>query len=390
MKTHLRNAFLVLGSLAFAGVLAEATLRLIGFEYPSFYLHDRVTGNALRPGAEGWWREEGESFVHINSAGMRDDRDANAEKPPEVFRVAVLGDSYVEALQVPVERTFWRLLEAKLQACGFANGQRIEVLGFGVSGYSTAQELLTLRTRANGYRPDLVLLAFTSGNDVRDNSKEIAGAYPRPYFDVNPDGSIGLDASFHNHRIFRLKSSGAWRLLRELGDHLRVIQLVNKTLNVLGQPLSAPRVQARGAEIGLDEEIYVSRPSPVWERAWQLTERLIKEIHTESTRSGAKFVLVSVTNPGQVPPDPSHMRDQAQRLGEVDLFYPERRLRALAERERIEAILLAEPFADFAAAHRVYLHGFANTQLGGGHWNEAGHALAAELIAQYLCRPRGR
>jgi len=39
-----------------------------------------------------------------------------------------------------------------------------------------------------------------------------------------------------------------------------------------------------------------------------------------------------------------------------------------------------------ADAKHVFLHGFQNTKAGFGHWNEAGHALAAELIAQDLCR----
>jgi hypothetical protein len=44
--------------------------------------------------------------------------------------------------------------------------------------------------------------------------------------------------------------------------------------------------------------------------------------------------------------------------------------------------------AAHAAANGEHLHGFANTQLGGGHWNERGHALAAELITERLCAPR--
>ena len=38
-----------------------------------------------------------------------------------------------------------------------------------------------------------------------------------------------------------------------------------------------------------------------------------------------------------------------------------------------------------ADAKHVYLHGFPNTKPGFGHWNEAGHALGAELIAASLC-----
>ena len=38
-----------------------------------------------------------------------------------------------------------------------------------------------------------------------------------------------------------------------------------------------------------------------------------------------------------------------------------------------------------ADATGAYLYGFRNTRLGFGHWNEAGHALGAELIARHLC-----
>jgi lysophospholipase L1-like esterase len=384
MKRLAQNLLLLGLSVFLAALLGEFVLRAVGFEYPSLYRHDRYTGAALRPDARGWWREEGEAYVSINSAGMRDDREIAREKPPGVFRVAVLGDSYAEALQVPVEHTFWRLLEGRLTGCDYAAGRRIEVLNFGVSGYSTGQQLLALRHRAAAFGPDLVLLAFLSGNDVRDNSREIAGSFPRPYFDIAPDGGLTLDASFGDHWVSRLKASPVWAL----GDYLRLMQLLNKVKNVLGQPLSAPEARQVAGDIGLDDRVYLSHPAPEWERAWQLTERLIGQVRTESEALGARFVLVTLSNPGQVPVDPQQMREHAARLGEADLFFPERRMRAFAEREGIEAVLLAGPLAAHAAANGEHLHGFANTQLGGGHWNERGHALAAELITERLCAPR--
>ena len=60
-------------------------------------------------------------------------------------------------------------------------------------------------------------------------------------------------------------------------------------------------------------------------------------------------------------------------------------MQAPIRREGMDAVFLAESFARYAAQHKVYLHGFPNTTLGGGHWNEAGHALAAELVVQHLC-----
>jgi hypothetical protein len=38
-----------------------------------------------------------------------------------------------------------------------------------------------------------------------------------------------------------------------------------------------------------------------------------------------------------------------------------------------------------AADEHVYLHGFDNSVMGEGHWNEAGHRNAATIIANGLC-----
>src|SRR5262245_34647044 len=139
-------ALLVAASVSIALALGEIGLRIGGFSYPSLYVPDDVTGGRLRAGAEGWNRIEGEAYVRINSQGLRDREHALA-KPPDVYRIAVLGDSYAEALSVDLEATFWSRLPSRLGTCGFATGKRIETINFGVSGYATAQALLTLRDR---------------------------------------------------------------------------------------------------------------------------------------------------------------------------------------------------------------------------------------------------
>src|SRR5215218_2569204 len=93
--------------------LGELGLRAVGFSEPSYYRADEDLGIALRPGAQGWYRGEGGSFVSINRHGMRDVEHA-VEKPAGVLRIAVLGDSFAEALQVPVEQTFWSRLQQEL------------------------------------------------------------------------------------------------------------------------------------------------------------------------------------------------------------------------------------------------------------------------------------
>jgi len=102
--------------------------------------------------------------VRINSEGLRD-REHPRHKPAGTVRVAVPGDSYAEALQVPLGDAFRAVTGRRLSAREAFGGRQLEVINFGVSGYQTAQELVTLRRRVWDYSPDIVLLAVTTAND---------------------------------------------------------------------------------------------------------------------------------------------------------------------------------------------------------------------------------
>lgn len=104
-------------------------------------------------------------------------------------------DRAFAAGQVPLEATFWAHLERELNACRPFGQKRVEVINFGVSGYGTAQQLLTLRHRAGDYSPDMVLLASFPGNDVRNNSRALEPEKLRPFFVIR-DGQLVLDDSF--------------------------------------------------------------------------------------------------------------------------------------------------------------------------------------------------
>jgi hypothetical protein len=188
------NGALVAGSLAISLLLAELVLRAIGFSYPVWWTYDDITGSKLFAGAEGWQRVEGEAFIRINRDGLRD-REHSRTKPPNTVRLAILGDSMTEALNVPLESAFWSVLERELKSCKAFGNRDVEIVNFGVSGYGTAQQLLTFRHRVAAYSPDVTVLAFYAGNDVRNNSKELEPVKLRPFFNVHND-SLVLDNSF--------------------------------------------------------------------------------------------------------------------------------------------------------------------------------------------------
>src|SRR6266481_7555898 len=208
-----KKLLLITFGLLFGLFMSEIFLRVIGYSYPLFYTTDYYRGFALQPGATGHYQREGESDVRINSDGLRD-REHAKTKPEDTVRIAVLGDSFSEAMHVPMEHTFWSLLERKLQECNAFPGKQVEVINFGVSGYGTAQELMTLRQKVWDYSPDLVVLGVTTHNDVSDNSRALSKTEQVPYFTLR-NGELVYDASFRDSKAYQRRDSklnriGGW------------------------------------------------------------------------------------------------------------------------------------------------------------------------------------
>ncbi len=394
-RRFLTKLALILFGLLIGVIIAELGLRAADYSYPGFYMPDATRGHALIPGMEGWYRKEGEAYVRINSAGQRD-RERTKAKAADTIRIAVIGDSYAEAFQVPVEQAFWAIMEEKLRASGHVPGKQIEVLNFGVSGYGTATELLTLRERVWEYAPEIVLLAVTTNNDVVDNSRALKKTDEVPYF-LYRDGKLVLDDSFRTSRAFLLRQSKLSRFGRWIKDHSRFVQATNEAhhsfkillasskslLNTSEPSAIESDVSVRSEELGTDNIVYLAPNNPVWNDAWLVTEGLILAMRDEVSARGAKFVVVTLSNGPQVLPDPRARQAFMRRLGIEDLFYPDNRIRSLCVRENIPVITLAPELQAYAEKSGSFLHGFGS-DLGNGHWNAGGHRVAGELIAQKL------
>jgi hypothetical protein len=406
----------VLVSLLVGLLIAEAALRLAGFTYPVFYTTDEARGYALKPDMEGWYRQEGEAYVRINSEGLRD-REHTKAKPADTVRIAILGDSYAEALQVPVEDAFWSVLERKLGECGAFGGKKVEVINFGVSGYGTAQELITLRQKVWQYSPDIVMLAVTTNNDIVDNSRALKKTDEIPYY-VFREGQLTLDDSFLHTRAFQLRNSILNRMGRWIRDNLRVIQAIHKVQRAIKIRLTARRTrqaappaapaqstatttEANGQkeagassppaaavtseELGVDNWGYRGPEEEVWTDAWRVTEELLRQMRDEVKAKGAQFIVVTLSNGIQVYPEPPVREIFMRRVGVKDLFYPDHRIKAFGDREGFRVVNLAPTLQEYAERNKVFLHGFGR-DIGNGHWNSNGHRLAGELLAQQLCQ----
>jgi hypothetical protein len=87
-----------------------------------------------------------------NARGLRGRREFADPKPPGVFRIVALGDSFTFGEGVGDEETWSHRLQELLP--------QTEVLNLGVHGYGHDQMLLHLQQEGLRYQPDLVLLGF--------------------------------------------------------------------------------------------------------------------------------------------------------------------------------------------------------------------------------------
>ncbi len=161
---------LVLGLLA-----AEAGVRLAGaLGVPGVLIHPVVDPDRVH------WHEPGQPYVWTGQPGLPsgefatsgrwnrwgfNDREPRSASPGEMS-VLVVGDSYVEALQVAQGQSFWRVAEGELQA----QGTPARFVGLGLSGSGANQALVHLERYGREVGPRVVVYAFYS-NDVQDDFK---------------------------------------------------------------------------------------------------------------------------------------------------------------------------------------------------------------------------
>ncbi len=383
-----KNAALLLASLVVSLLLIEVVLRLLGWSFPIFAQPDADLGWSFRPGLQGWAMHENTAYLRINRNGFRGD-----EWPQQArgFRIAVLGDSFVESSNLPEEHALTTVIERHLRRCpALATG--VEVLNLGVSGYGTGQEYVLLSTHVAALHPDMVLVGFYAGNDVANNVRALsaAGQTEKPYFLESPQASLALDDTFRTSMSFRKAAAHDWR--KRLINASYLLQALKQAawgrsivpdakplepmhLNDLAEPpLFAPEYA----------ELFAPPRSESWASAWSVTEKLLVSMRDRVQAQQAQFGIVIIPAPVQVLPTQELRRAAMAKFGLEDLEYPVERIARAAAGAGISFVDLREALRNEGDGERVFLYGFA-PRFGDGHLNAAGNAVSGAAIARWLC-----
>jgi hypothetical protein len=347
---------------------------------------------------------------HVNSLGFLDREPPSSPYPPsDVCRIAVVGDSFVEAAQVPIEKK----LQVQLDRIGKSSvpGKRLETLAFGFSGTGQANQLPFYDVFAKGFHPNVLVLVFV-GNDFANNSSVLEGIRngwspmnpPRLFFKRTEDGGITqvpIDANFVSKELhvsdqFRNTHASLHRAL------LQRSYLYNWAFTRLS--LGYPRLAGWLAEQPSTQNIYVERlrdikrqwpqfdlsdwnyPDdwdmdtmffaqklpPVFKDALAYTGHALDEFQTRARRDGFNLIILADKSMYLQGSRPGNNSNHLMRRGAID------RLEQLASAREVPVIDLSSYIQSIGQDPKKA--SFAHD----GHWSPSGHLWAAQALNQYI------
>jgi lysophospholipase L1-like esterase len=138
--------------------------------------------------------------------------DFAGEKPSDVFRIVILGDSFTFGEGTPEHLTYPALLGRELASVR-VDGRRIEVINLGIPAEDTSSELGTYFRFARHLNPDWVILQWNTNDfpssEVQEDHLRLIGARYRELFS-------GTEGSWSHLLRFVRTRARMWQISRDL------------------------------------------------------------------------------------------------------------------------------------------------------------------------------
>lgn len=301
---------------------------------PTLLRYDRDLGWRNTPGYD----RDGQ---RINAQGLRARRSFPPQPPPGIRRLALLGDSFSFGDHVRDEETFAHFLESR-ELPGW------QVMNFAVNGYGTDQALLVHELHGRELRADVMVMGFYVGDYERNT--QTFKLFAKPRFEPSAEG-----------------------------------------LRLTGHPVVTPEALYAEYASGRRQVGQVGAPY-----LWLSVRKALRRLHERwPSESDPQWAVLSALM--------ARFREYARALGAEPVWLvlpyhdvveegspPHDAIEALCAREAraidLPLLSVAPAFREHAARHpevRLY-----RPREIGGHFSAAGHALVAELLADFL-RTRG-
>jgi hypothetical protein len=311
---------------------------------PLIHWTGRVSLNPFAPRLE--YRTDEQGFR--NPAGIRK------------ARIAVVGDSMVEAGDVAEEATFCQLVGRRLG---------VTAVNFGRGGYGPQQELKVLERYALSYGPSLVVWVLFEGNDLTDAVRYEDFLRDPAAIDVWPNRPPDKWEAWTT-------ASLTLELLRQLTDE-RCAATSDKTCAVFAAK------ERRPEEVSFYFKYLPTEPldNPV---GWNATRQALRRGAELTQREGARLLVAFIPTKHRVMAPYVVFREQssALRAPETEPGSPDRSFEAetrrLCESAGLEFVSATRALRE--ASSRGELVYFAFDE----HLNSAGNAVMADVLARAI------
>lgn len=266
-------------------------------------------------------------------------------KEKNTFRIIVMGNSFVEAIQVGLEQNFTHLLEQKLNN-QTTNKLKYEVVPIAFSGNGEYLDLLYYKKYAEQLQPDLVINLATDFLLAKNSTNT---TYP-PRFDNTGKLILDLPKNVRNEKVIALKNNLRHSKLA-MNLYLRALMMKNnleKSANTLASssPALIPKTDTFSPDL-LETE-----------------EKILNTFNQEVKSKNIPFVLVSWV--GDIK-DMSGHKDFSQGL------------QTIATKHQIPYLDLQPIILDRTAQEKIQPYWACD-----GHWNTTGHIWTADAIFEFL------
>jgi hypothetical protein len=281
-----------------------------------------------------------ENTAKINNLGFHG-QDVQVAKPQNVFRIVVVGSSFIEARQVPVADMFTTLLEQKLNA--MPNTQyTYQVIPLGFNGNSTLLTDLYYTYYGSPLKPDLVIdLETTSELLFRQDAQLDANG--RAILQAPPPAHVGVWQQLVRHS----------KLLINLYN--RVLVFRNASTDFLHHPLFfVPQASSTSP----DEQ-------KVEQERWSTKSSLVRDMVDRTAADHAKLLYVTYVGREDPPGVDEELNSHFTMLAKTDGFSYDDLVPYIRSQE------------DATGVSAIFLSC-------DGHWSPAGHQYVSQELYSYL------
>jgi hypothetical protein len=376
LRRAFRNIANALAGLAAATLLVEAMFWIVlatplRWVLPvppvALYGPDPDTGYRHRANVSGLWLTENRAFITTSKLGLRDrDRGLARGVAP---RAVVIGDSFIEALQVDWSETAVAVAERILAR----DGSAIEVVNLGLAGARAPVEVARLQSQGLAMQPDLAVIVVRLDQLVGAIDDGEYTGYRR-----GADGQYHLSYGFRASRGYRFRTSAAGRVFYWLLDHSQVVRIINarKNAGLLAEwPQPAPTRNAGSsaacppAALDALTAAWVETTAP---EGRAVSDAFIRDLARLGRSNRMPIVVASFGIEARCP------ALDAKRLALIDA------IRARLDAAGLRYVDLDGRMLDKVGADRVMkLHGFG-PNVGGGHLNVEGNKVLGEILAKVI------